>query len=230
MSQFDTLGWPNLLREFRREWAQGEHFGVVGPTGVGKTTLLSQVLPVRKNVVIFVTKQHDKVISNDFPGYVKIDRWPPPKAWNEKVLLWPTIGKKQTIRDLYRLQHDVFQEAMDKIFHELNWCCVFDEQHYLCQSLKLTAENTMFQHQGRSSGITVVNGSQRPAWVPLVTFSGSTHMCVWKNTHPEDLKRLSSIGGVDKRDLETNLRSLSKHEFIYINTRKGTSIRSQVER
>lgn len=226
---FDTVAWDKLLKELKREWQQGEHLAVFGPTGVGKTTFLAQVLPIRKHVVVLVTKKRDKTISNDFAGYERISEWPPKRIWHTHVLLWPDI-EGMTIREAYDKQRSTFQRALNKIFDSENWCLVFDEQHYICQSLQLMPENTMFQHQGRAMGFTIVNGAQRPAWVPLVTFSGSTHIILWKNTHPEDMKRLSSIGGVDKRDLEANLRTLSKHEFVYVNTRKGTSIRSQVER
>lgn len=227
MSEYQRVAWPNFRSSLVKDWKQGEHIAIVGPTGVGKTTLISELVTARRYVVIFVTKIFDPTVSRDFPGFERIEEWPP-KLHQEKVLLWPKPGK--SIRETYEIQHDVFKKALDSIFLERNWCVIFDEQHYVCQQLKLIPENTMFQHQGRSSGLSVVNGCQRPAWVPLITFSGSTHGFLWRTTFRDDLKRLSDLGGVDKKELEQNMLTLSKHEFVYVNSRSGTTLRSQVER
>jgi hypothetical protein len=184
------------------------------------------LLDVRESVVVFVTKIHDDTITNDFPGYKRIEKWPPPKAWDSKVLLWPR--PPGTIREMFAKQRAVFKDAMDQIFHDRNWCVVFDEQHYMCKQLGLDVENAMLLQQGRSSGLSVVNGTQRPAWVPVVTYSSATHSMIWRTTHRDDLRRLSELGGVDMRDLQHNLLTLNKHDFIYVNSRKGDIMRSQV--
>lgn len=222
---YDSAEWSDVLRDLQRSWKVGEHSSLVGPTGVGKTTLLARVLPIRRYVVMFVTKVHDQTITRDFHGYDVVRRWPP-KVYQDRILLWPEPGK--TIRDTIKRQREVFREALDKIFNERNWCIVFDEQHYMCTTLGLGEENAMFLHQGRSSGLTVVNGTQRPAWVPVVTYSSSTHAFIWRNTHRDDLKRLADLGGIDARQLQDQLLRLRKHEFIYVNTRNGKIVRSQV--
>jgi ABC-type dipeptide/oligopeptide/nickel transport system ATPase component len=207
-------------------WQQGEHVSIIGPTGCGKTTLESRLLDVRDSVAIFVTKIHDDTISRDFPGYERIEKWPPPKAWQNKVLLWPR--PEATIRETYIKQRRIFKDALDQIFRERNWCVVFDEQHYMCKQLGLDAENMMILQQGRSSGLSVVNGTQRPAWVPLVTYSSATHAFIWRTTHREDLRKLADLGGIEMRQLQGNLMTLGKHDFIYVNTRKGDVMRSRV--
>lgn len=224
--EYPYVEWPNLLRRLQREWRIGEHVALVGPTGVGKTTLLARLLPIRRYVVIFVTKVHDPTIVRDFKGYERITEWPP-RAWQDRVLLWPKPGK--TIRETKAIQRKVFRDALDRIFQDRQWCVVFDEQHYMSNDLGLREENAMFLHQGRSSGLTVVNGTQRPAWVPVVTYSSSTHAFVWSNRHREDHRRLADLGGVDAKELASQLLRLTKHEFVYVNTRNGTTVRSQVK-
>lgn len=223
---YPHMEWDNFRSRLGRDWQQGEHVSIIGPTGCGKTTLESRMLDARESVVVFVTKIHDDTISRDFPGYKRIEKWPPPRTWDNKVLLWPK--PTGTIREMYHKQRIAFKTALDSIFQERNWCVVFDEQHYLCKQLGLDVENAMLLQQGRSSGLSVVNGTQRPSWVPVVTYSSATHAMIWRTTYRDDLRRLSELGGVNMRDLQHNLLTLDKHDFIYVNTRKGDIMRSQV--
>jgi len=236
---YEFVDWDTLHNYLYANWKQGEHFAIVGPTGAGKTTFESRILPIRTYVVIFVTKIYDDTLALDFPGFERITRWPP-KGYQERVLLWPDYdkrtvmqalrGRQDSIRDIIIKQRTVFKNALDRIFKDRSWTVVFDEQHYMCQVLKLEPENAMYLHQGRSSGLTVVNGTQRPAWVPVVTYSSASHAAIWNTTYKDDLKRLSDLGGLNSRELENNIQRLGKHEFIYVNTRQGDVMRSQVRR
>lgn len=236
MVAYPVTPWETMHKHLIANWRQGEHMAVVGPTGVGKTTFLREALDARTYVVVFCSKVHDDVLA-DFPGFEVIEKWPP-KVHQNKVLLWPKPVKKErfwqpprrVMKDTKAKQKEVFADAMDRIFLEGNWTVGFDEQHYLCQDLGLMEENATFQHQGRSSGLTIVNGTQRPAWVPVVTYSSATHAVLWKNTVDDDLKRLANLGGISKRELEYNLLTLDKHSFVYVNTRNGDVFRSKVER
>lgn len=228
MESYPRNDWGPFYRRFMANWRQGEHVSIVGPTGCGKTTCLAKIIPARDYVVVLVTKVHDTTIKRDFPGFERIERWSDRKAYQKKILLWPKPEKE--MRATYTKQREVFQDALNEIFLDRNWCVVFDEQHYVCKQLGLEPENAMLQHQGRSSGLSIVNGTQRPAWVPLITFSGSTHNFLWRTTLDSDLKRLSDIGGIDRRELAQNMLQLDKHEFVYVDSRKGLAIRSQVER
>lgn len=226
MNRYPDVAYTDLQRSMQKEWRPGEHIGLVGPTGCGKTTVLTRLLPIRRYVVVFVTKVHDETIQRGFPGFERIYQWPP-SIHQERVLLWPKPGK--TIADTIKIQRDVFRKALDQIFQDRHWCVVFDEQHYMCQTLRLADENAMFLHQGRSSGLSVVNGTQRPAWVPVVTYSSVTHAFLWRNKHRDDLKRLADLGGIDSRELGENLLQLDKHSFIYVNTRSDITVRSKVK-
>lgn len=229
MAEYQEVPWTKLQPYVLRTWEQGEHVMVNGPTGVGKTTLIAGILPARRYVIFFVTKIYDKTISNSFKDYEIIHEWPP-KFQHERILLWPKVTKNMGMLRIAAEQKRVFTKAMDGIFTDLNWALVFDEQNYICKDLGLETQNKMFQHQGRSSGLSCINGAQRPAFVPLITMSGSTHYFLWKNTLKADLDRLSDIGGVDKREIAENMLTLSKHQFIYLNKTTGVAVRSQVER
>lgn len=137
---YPVLQWDELKRTFYNEWKQGEHVAIVGPTGVGKTTLISEIVPRRTYVVVFVTKVHDPTLRKPFKDFQRIEQWPP-RIDQNRLLLWPKPGK--TIRETIAKQHATFKKALDSIFQERNWCVVFDEQHYLCKTLGLEPENSV---------------------------------------------------------------------------------------
>lgn len=229
MPTYDALPWAPFRERFATEWKQGEHVAAVSPTGGGKTTLFADILTIRAYVVVLASKRADSVLSNKYPGYKVARDWPIP-SHVDRALLWPRKGK--TIDQFKSIQRDVFARAIDGMFFQRGWTVAVDELHYLSDKesgLGIPGGIVMAMHQGRSSNITVVAGMQRPSWVPPVIFSGSTHAFLWKTTHPEDLKRISALGGVNIKELAANLGRLPKHDFIYVNTRDGSDpVRSRV--
>ena len=217
VNEYPPVPFENdFIRKFR--WSQGEHLTVVAPTGRGKTTLLSRLLPMRRNVVIFGTKFMDPTFK-EFKGYEVYREWPKRgdvPSHHRRIVLWPEY--KGTLAESKKNQQRVFEHALNRIFVDHGWTVVFDEEHYLSKDLGFGDEIATYLHQGRSSGLTVVTGTQRPAWVPVVTYSASTHAFLWKNTHAEDMKRLANLGGIDAKELAHNMLRLGKYDFIYVNT------------
>lgn len=230
---FDAISWPDFMASFK--WRQGEHTLIVKPTGGGKTTLEGEIL--RKDryfpaTVVFVTKVYDKTINKQFPasdGWRRIEEWPPPRHVT-KVLLWPRLLGKP-IPEVIATQRRVFREALDRCFGELGWRIVFDEEHYMCETLGLREYVAMFHHQGRSSGFTVVDGIQRPKFVPVVSYSSATHAFIGHTTDADDLKRLSDLGSQYKQDIVREVQRLDFFEFLYVPARvpKGVPLRTTVD-
>lgn len=218
LNTYDNVDWATFRRRFK--WRQGEHALAVAPTGGGKSTLLEDVLRSHKYVVVFVTKGRDPTFENRYlkNGYRRIHSWPPPSYAN-RVLLWPKAGS--TIRETVANQKRVFRHALDSIFQTPGWTVCVDEEHYICSTLGLSDEVAMYLHQGRSSGLTLANGTQRPAWIPVVTYSSSDHAFLWRTNDPTDLKRLSMLGGINAKELAHNMLTLGKHDVIYVPARSG---------
>jgi hypothetical protein len=219
------LPWKQFLDKWN--WKQGEHVLVIGRTGQGKTTLISKIVDRRNHVAMFATKVHDPVLAKQFPGFEIQKEWNP-KSNSNKVMLWPK--SKESLREIKGHQADVFKEALDQIFHDRGWCLVVDEAHWMTTELGLGQELAMFQHQARSSGISVVTGVQRPAQIPVITYGSTTHAFMGRINEPGDIRRLSGLGGVDAKELGKHLLTLPKHEWVYVdNTGHMPLVRTRID-
>lgn len=208
------LSWADFLSSFT--WRQGEHLITVGETGSGKTTLLSKILPLRSYVVVFVTKTYDKSFdASKWPGFTVMREWNGRKAAElEKVLLWPKAGK--TIRETLEVQKEVFDKALNEIYRDRGWTICVDELQWVVDELKFDREMRTYQHQARSSGITVVTGFQRPSHVPVITYGSASHAFVSRQSEDGDVKRLAALGGIDAEKLRSALPLLPRHSWLYL--------------
>ena len=226
---FEPTPWEQLKREFR--WRQGEHLAAIAPTGAGKTTLFSELMPYRKYNIMFGTKPADSTYDKILKlGYKRIESVSEIRSYHHNYLLWPS--QRKTIPETLIAQRKAFQEAFDFIVAQRAWTVWVDESKYIAEMLRLRTELTYCLEQHRSIDATVICGAQRPAFLPLSVLSNSSHIFMWKTTLDTDAKRLGDIGGVDAKEVMSIAKSLDRHEFLYIRTR-GTEakiIRSQVER
>jgi len=224
MAKLPFKPWRQFLDEWT--WKQGEHVLVIGRTGQGKTTLISKLVERRKHVVMFATKVHDPVLKNQFAGFTVMPEWKKPSS--DKIMLWPKA--KTNLREIKDLQTDTFQAALNEIFYDRGWCLVVDEAHWMTTELGLGQELALFQHQARSSGISVITGVQRPAFIPVITYGSTSHAFMGRINEPSDIKRLSGLGGVDARELGKHLLELPKHEWVYVdNTGNTEPFRTRIE-
>lgn len=203
----------------------------MAPTGAGKTTLIREILPRRSYVIFFGTKRKDKLYDQLVrDGYERVERFADIKPWHRRVILWPR--HQHTIVDTITVQRTAFRTAFNGIARQGGWTAVYDEAKYMAEMLKLNTEMTFAQEQLRSNNGTNVSGAQRPFWLPKSVLSNASHVFLWKTTDRDDQRRLSDIGGLDRKAVVDAMPTLGKHEFIYIYTR-GTEtrmMRSQVRK
>lgn len=211
MANVPRVSWQEFLDGFR--WKQGEHVTLLGPTGQGKTTLAMEILPRRRYVVVFGTKAKDKTLDKlQRDGYIVTQEWPPP-PYAEKVILWPSMKKAS-----YKLeQQREFYTALSDIYTAGGWAVYLDELRYICDTLKLGELVEVLWQQGRSLGISVIGGNQRPRFVPLNAYDQATHLFVWNFNDKENAKRLSEIVGIDEKEVAAIVRGLPKYDVLYIN-------------
>ena len=217
---FPRQSWAQHLESLN--WRQGEHVLIAAPTGSGKTDLASQLVERRGYVADFITKTKDPIF--DSPAYKtwrRITDWQPPKAPNgfdTRVLLYPR--QLETMAETRDNQREVFKRCLEDVFKRGGWTLIFDELHYLTDNgfLNLYDDIAILHHMGRSNNVTLVNLTQRPAWIPKIIYSSVTHAYIARTRDSADLKRLADLGGVDGKQIAKAVSELeTKHDFLYIN-------------
>lgn len=221
-------------RQFRDGWSwrQGEHLTIVGPTGSGKTTaalaLLSPAMRPAPYTAVFATKRRDPLL-DDFgrEGFIRLRDWSvPDPELTPRVLISPKLKGFDSIAE----QRRVFREALDSIFRQGGWTLYLDEARYITDYLGLSREVEVIWQQGRSHGVSVVAGAQRPRHVPLLAYDQATHLFFFHNVDEQSLRRLGELGGgVDAGVVREAVRLLPSHEMLYLNTDKGELTRTRVE-
>lgn len=218
------VGWSDFLdTEF--DWRQGEHVTLLGHTGSGKTTLARHIIQKRSHKLVFATKPRDpniEVFKRD--GFYLSRVWPVDPRIKRNVLFWPKIERTTDIA----LQADAIAKCLQSVYRTGGWCLYFDEVRYVTDTLGLQRPLEVIWLQGRALKLSILAGTQRPAWIPREAYSEASHLFLWRSTNRYDLKRLEDASNVDTKELSPIVRNLPLHDVLYINTRDGSMIRTRV--
>ncbi len=160
---------------------------------------MAQIAQMRRYVVVFRTKPDDIV----FDGFRKFKSAQSMlDNHNEHIILEPPY-KKQAVEG-YRM----FEEA----FKQHGWTIIVDE-HWYAERLGLKPYTERLLTQGRSMGISVITGMQRPVQISRFTLAESEHVISFR-VEPRDLRTLAEAT-TDR--IVRPMSELQKYEFMYFN-------------
>lgn len=229
--QIKTVPWGAFRNWFRDTWQQGEHCTIIGPTGSGKSLLALEIIRLRQNTVLFLTKGRDKTADTFIEAneYATITKWPP-NGFDTKIALWPRF------RGVYSFdeQRAVFRNAINGtrkapgIYEEGGWSVLIDEVMYFKEELHLEQELRMLWTQGRSNDISLVAGTQRPRDVPQLMLNQWSHLFLFQTADRYEIQRLADIGGNISNIIKENAPILDRHQFMYINRLTQQTYKSKV--
>ena len=206
-----VLGWRE--HEDRWSWEQGQHVTLIGPTGSGKSVLARAILPRRSHVVWVATKPQDRIIDDLVSdGFVVRDEWKPGDS-ADRIILHPV--RRRSASEDRQLAREQIGRMLDDAYVQGGWTVVLDESRYVTGTLNLSGKVETLWLQGRSLGVSIVSGSQRPRHVPLEAYSQASHLFIWRTKDRQDLKRLAEFSGeVDPGILAAAVAGLPDHACV----------------
>jgi hypothetical protein len=211
--------WPLFVQSMK--WVQGEHVGLIGPTGCGKTNLAFWLLPHRRFVTIYATKPRDTSLTafGEENNFKVMRKWEKLSAKRyPRRILWPNATNIDTMEQEQR--HE-FHAATQAMYVQGAWTIYIDELWWFCQQLGLTRDVKVILQQGRAMKESLVVATQRPSWVPLEVYDQSTHLFFWRDTDERNLRRLSGISWINARTIVSDIANLPLWHVLYVNTRTG---------
>lgn len=242
-SQAPFVPWATLYAYMKREFQQGDHVAVLGPTGSGKTHIALAVAEMRGYVLLVAVKPKDPLVDDAIArGY-----WPAPtdkleipyvdnKPMHKRVIFWPRLTDKQRraipdsqILSAERAMHRPrIQGALGYVRQNGHWTIVLDEGTYVCRDLGLQRDIDSALMHFRTLDSSIIILGQRPSWMGRYTLSSPTFLFLFNTNDREDRKSLGDVSGVDTasiRDIVGNL-SYERHEFLMVDTRRRRLFRS----
>lgn len=228
------MPWDAFLGQFRPE--AGEHIGIIGTTGAGKTVLQKNILPLFPFTAVFATKPQDISMDRliETGGYIKLYQWVRlnPRDYPRRVI-WP---KTRSAKRTKALQRQIFEDAFEKIFQEagqpkespVGWAVGIDELWWVTNELGLREEVKWFLYQGRSLGHTMILATQKPFYVPSEVYDQSTHLFFFQNNEGRAIQRLGEINARDAALVRYIVPRLDRHQVLYVNTVTQQMIRTRV--
>lgn len=151
-------------------WHPGEHLTLIGETGSGKSTVAKNLLSMRRYLLVIRTKSDDI----EYPVQTVASR-----AGALNSLRYERIE----LRPNYEDQADEIYDAYELVYQQGGWTVYNDEEWYVEEILKLTAQVNKLLTQGRAKKvggkvrpISMAMGAQRPSRISRFVLSQSTHV------------------------------------------------------
>lgn len=199
-------------------WRVGDHMTVIGDTGSGKTYLLAKsILPLREYVVVFVTKEDKRDTDLWAKAGYKIIR--------EAKGIDDTRHSRFVLQPAYSKQAAEGWKLFERVYRQGRWTIVVDE-FLLAERIGLREQIERLLTQGRSDGITVVVGQQRPVITSRFALSQSTHVVSFRidgddaktlgeRTTSRILPYVNENFNRSKTRNEDGVALLGDHQFVY---------------
>lgn len=219
--------WQSFIEQWPRQFRQGQHVTVIGPTGSGKTVLSRELVKARRLVVATGVKFRDDsleaLLSQEWH---RINRWKDRPKSAERIILWPNESDIDRVQETHKR---AFAEMMRDVFKRGSWCIWSDELRYLTDIVGLKKQYIQMYVTGRSNNISLVSAAQRPRHVPLEAYSQASHLFLFKTGDEADLTRMGGLNGANAKQVAQTVSQLPYHHFLHINLMNGSQTISTVK-
>lgn len=217
---------PAFLETWKATGDGAEHLSVIGTTGSGKTTLALSIgmgklaEDEETRMIILMNKKRDttmtELINQGTVGHIR--KWDD-LAYKHRVkriiCLWPDYP--ENLQKAREVAKPVFSDALNGLMHEGDWIIYIDEASYMIEQLGLRTTFDEFWNSGRSNGLALIAGGQRPVWISKSQTSQHSWFITFYIKALEDRRSVGEAVG-DRRGVPEAIRRLDKHEFFLIHS------------
>ena len=228
------IGWSELEAHIAEFWKQGQHVGLIGKTGSGKSHLALRLLDLKPFVIIIATKRYDPLLEEASRGYIvredmsEIPRTDEGHPIYNDVIIWPGTAIKSESDRLTR-QREAILNTLDTAERQRYWTVLIDDVMWVYDMLGLSKKLEAIWYQARSAGISLVASAQRPVKTPRNMVAQASHLFLFSVSDKRDLEHFREIAGsVPPAMIEDILPRLdaARHEFLYVGCDDGFICRS----
>jgi hypothetical protein len=238
-----VVPWHELYAYLGRQFKQGDHVAIIGPTGSGKTHVAFPVAELRAYTILVACKPADPLVTDALSrGYWlnETDELEIPyvdgRPLHPRVVYWPRLSERtrrkmpqaQVLAAEKRHQRPRVGSAIGYVRNEGHWTLLLDEGTWVCRDLGLQrdVDSALFQFRTLNSSVIILG--QRPSWMGRYVLSSPTHLFLFNTNDGDDRKALGDVSGVDGKLVAELVSRLDyeRHEFLYIDTRRRQMFRS----
>ena len=181
---------------------------MIGDTGSGKTYLVSQLVKLRKYVVVLRTKP-DNIVFKGFTHVRTADALKhAPYGPDGSLRLLVDLTKMRTLRFDQSLEA---RKLLEAIWRMGRWTLIIDEGFYVQKKLGLLDELEMLLTQSRSLGISLVVGMQRPVWTTRFAISEAKHVISFR----VDGRDIPTVRDSTSKEMGDVIKTLPRYRFAH---------------
>ncbi len=222
----EVLPWEDFLPWWSDAWEPGQHVGIVGPTGSGKTTLEFGLCQTTDYVLAIDPKGGDQTLAAS--GWRRVTTWPPPsgviadiKDGEPARLIVGKVAKSRAQRDANRR---LLARVMPSIWEQGGWTVIIDELQILTDRrfFNLADDTVELLIAARNRGISVVSALQR---VSIGNSTGGasstvgdqvTWLAVAYTRDDRMVQRLAELLGRPVAEVREVIRALPLHSWLMV--------------
>lgn len=223
--------WTELGPAFIETWGRdeqgkprAEHMEVEGQNGSGKSYLIATLMQQRAQrfdtgMIGVITKSTDD--SLPLLGWPTVGAWKDVRKYRQ-MLFWPMTSAKGEAKEQHH--EKAIRELLEQLWpdpgQKANVVLYFDEIRYVeALSRPMKKLVRMYWREGRSHGISIIAGAQRPLEMVRDMHSEAKWRAVFQPSDEADMERFAELLG-PPRDWEPVLRSLDNdlHQLVLRNS------------